>query len=250
MFRFLKSFFQRKIPERVPMSLEDPMLTVVQEKGDLYQEIEALKEDLAGVIQENIVQALTPVEQAQQIAAKALRRIHLILDQQSNLLKDLQKALQDLPQPGPAPQVFAPEEGLLTREEVMALLDIMQGKVSAQLILGEAPTATVSANSFMVGHLLSQLGWNSVAEVKEAYHPTDCEILEAVENTFFEPGTVLQVVQQGYRDSQGKLLRRAKVIVARMPEIINDRPIAQEASGFQVLPNIQSPTKISEGDYL
>jgi len=57
-----------------------------------------------------------------------------------------------------------------------------------------------------------------IAVIGKPYPARDCEVIGAVETleqTLWPPGTVVEVLQQGYKTIEGDLVRSAKVIVSR-----------------------------------
>lgn len=145
---------------------------------------------------------ITDLEQAINGLTKISRRIHLSSDQNGSLLKDIQSELKTQSR-------SVVEENndryMFSESELLALLDL----------------TTTPSLSPPIRHiqeitqlLLNKAGWRLVAEMNKPYHPTDCEIVEAS----FDPGVaglVRHVIQQGYRDEQKQLIRRAKVIVTK-----------------------------------
>ncbi len=172
-------------------SLQVPALG--EQKSDLLNQIEILSE------------RVRQMELTLQASNKTLRRIHLGSDQNSAILRDMQAALRE--KSATADQ--ASEDSYLFSEQ--ELLEWLDGSADRN----EWNSTLASTSSHQI--LLGQLGWQALAQLGQPYHPTDCEVLEAVVDSC-EPGTIRQIVQQGYRGKDKQLIRRAKVIVAKAPD--------------------------------
>jgi molecular chaperone GrpE (heat shock protein) len=139
---------------------------------------------------------LADLEQTLQSVSKTLRRVHLSSDQNFSMLREVQCKLKEM-----SNSVQQPEDSYIFSEaELLEFLDSSTNNVQ--------PTHNAHRT------LLHQLNWQAIATIDQNYHPLHCEIIEAVEDGG-EPGLVRHILQQGYFDSEGKILRRAKVIVSK-----------------------------------
>ncbi|MBC7531982.1 MAG: hypothetical protein H7318_10420 [Oligoflexus sp.] len=189
MFVWLKSFMYRRNPSGSLVAPTNEDLERERKFSGIEERISQMEQALVGL-------------------TKISRRIHLSSDQNSSLLKDIQFELKN--------QITAPIEAnedqyVFQEQELLSLLDISTSQTEAcQMSLAEGIT--------------TKLGWLTIAAIDRAYHPTDCEIIEASVEAC-EPGLVRHVIQQGYRTRENRLIRRAKVIVTRsantLPEAVH-----------------------------
>jgi molecular chaperone GrpE len=96
-------------------------------------------------------------------------------------------------------------------------------KDSLELAVQSAPRADVNslregqeATLQLLAKALQTLGVTSIEPLGEPFDPARHEAMMAQDSTTAEPNSVLQVVQPGY-ELNGRLLRPARVIVARSP---------------------------------
>jgi molecular chaperone GrpE len=103
--------------------------------------------------------------------------------------------------------------------------ELLPVRDSLELAVQSADQAKVDARSLKEGQeatlqllakALERLGVTVISPVGEPFDPTRHEAMLAQESATAEPNTVLQVVQPGY-DLNGRLLRPARVIVAKAP---------------------------------
>jgi molecular chaperone GrpE len=101
--------------------------------------------------------------------------------------------------------------------ELLPVLDSLQGAVSTaarsdarSLIDGQQATLKLLVKAF------EKLNIRAINPIGEPFDPARHEAVMAQESTTAEPNSVLQVVQPGFELS-GRLLRPARVIVARAP---------------------------------
>lgn len=145
---------------------------------------------------DHLAAKIAEMEQSLHSMSKTLRRVHLSCDQNFSMLREVQCTLKERTN-----IVEQPEDSyLFTETELLELLDNSMDKSQTQ----------------QAGHhtLLQHLDWQVIATIDQNYHPLHCEVIEAVEDVG-EPGLVRHIIQQGYLDSEGKLIRRAKVIVSK-----------------------------------
>ena len=103
--------------------------------------------------------------------------------------------------------------------------ELLPVRDSLELAVQSADQAEVDARSLKQGQeatlqllakALERLGLAPINPVGEPFDPTRHEAMLAQESATAEPNTVLQVVQTGY-DLNGRLIRPARVIVAKAP---------------------------------
>jgi molecular chaperone GrpE len=101
--------------------------------------------------------------------------------------------------------------------------ELLPVKDSLELAVQSAPRADVNslregqeATLQLLAKALQTLGVTSIEPLGEPFDPARHEAMMAQDSTTAEPNSVLQVVQPGY-ELNGRLLRPARVIVARSP---------------------------------
>jgi molecular chaperone GrpE len=103
--------------------------------------------------------------------------------------------------------------------------ELLPVRDSLELAVQSADQAKVDARSLKEGQeatlqllvkALERLGVTAISPVGEPFDPSRHEAMLAQESAAAKPNTVLQVVQAGY-DLNGRLLRPARVIVAKAP---------------------------------
>jgi molecular chaperone GrpE (heat shock protein) len=62
---------------------------------------------------------------------------------------------------------------------------------------------------------LSLCELEAIADIHSLYPAEGCEVIGAIEQPRWQAGTVHEILQQGYRDSNGQIVRVAKVVVCR-----------------------------------
>ena len=137
---------------------------------------------------------------------RGLRRLSMAQKQQSDAITSLKFAL-------------AERHGLsLTYEHILQTLDNLAKINHAATNVADhhdviAPLATRTTEE-----LLSLCALEMIAVIGKPYPAQNCEVIGSVETSElaqWPPGTVVEVLQQGYQTTQGDVVRPAKVIVSR-----------------------------------
>ncbi len=102
------------------------------------------------------------------------------------------------------------------REIVLSLLDLLDSFERALEHMEEVPPSLAEGLKAIYRRLLNlleQQGVTPVESVGEPFNPHVHEAIDSIRTDKYEPGTVMEEVQRGYRQS-GELLRPARVRVA------------------------------------
>ena len=103
-----------------------------------------------------------------------------------------------------------------TREVVRGLLPVMDNLERAVLALGDQGEQIVAGLEMVRGQLAGLLSGHGVEEIAahgEAFDPTVHEAIAAVPSPGHSEGTVIEVVEKGYRHSE-HVLRPSRVVIA------------------------------------
>lgn len=103
-----------------------------------------------------------------------------------------------------------------TREVVRGLLPVMDNLERAVLALGDQGEQIVAGLEMVRGQLAGLLTGHGVEEIAahgEAFDPTVHEAIAAVPSPGHSEGTVIEVVEKGYRHSE-HVLRPSRVVIA------------------------------------
>jgi molecular chaperone GrpE len=103
-----------------------------------------------------------------------------------------------------------------TREVVRGLLPVMDNLERAVLALGDQGEQIVAGLEMVRGQLAALLTGHGVEEIAahgEAFDPTVHEAIAAVPSPGHSEGTVIEVVEKGYRHSE-HVLRPSRVVIA------------------------------------
>ncbi len=137
---------------------------------------------------------------------KGLRRLSLAQKQQSDAIDTLSHESRTLK------SAIAERHGVvLTYTQIIRLLDHLdkiQRTVDPKEVIGSLLTRITE-------DLLSLCELEAITEVHSLYPAEGCEVIGAVEQPQRPAGTVHEILQQGYRDIDGQIVRRAKVVVCR-----------------------------------
>jgi hypothetical protein len=152
---------------------------------------------------------------------KGLRRLSMAQKQQSDTLALLAQESASLK--------FALNERhglILTYEQILQILDNLS---KIDHVAGNATYPNGVMGPLIeraITDLLSQCALEAVAEIGKPYPAKACEVVGAIDAVVDEaaleqpqwpPGTVIEVLQQGYQTAQGEVVRVAKVIVSQGP---------------------------------
>jgi molecular chaperone GrpE len=102
------------------------------------------------------------------------------------------------------------------REIILSVLETLDGFEQALLHLRDAPSAVVEGLNALHRRLLNALERHDVTPIRsvgEAFDPQLHEAIDSIRSDQFEPGTVAEELQRGYRLGD-ELLRPARVRVA------------------------------------
>ena len=144
---------------------------------------------------------------------RGLRRLSMAQKQQSDAITLLTRESTSLK------FALAERHGLsLTYEHILQTLDNLAKINHAATNVADhhdviAPLATRTTEE-----LLSLCALEMIAVIGEPYPAKNCEVIGSVETSElaqWPPGTVVEVLQQGYQTTQGDVVRPAKVIVSR-----------------------------------
>ncbi|MFW7378414.1 MAG: nucleotide exchange factor GrpE [Oligoflexus sp.] len=168
-------------------------------------QIANLEERLEGRIQ-SLGEQLEEIGETSAASQKSMRRMHLSLDHYGKLLKEMQIAIAAVEAKLSTPAQRQDEQKLqLSPSVFLTMLDHL------------SQVTGINSHSSDSHKILSMIGWSEIAHAGSAYHPIDCEIVEAINTTEVEAGQIMSVVQQGYRDHNQNCIRKAKVVIARRP---------------------------------
>jgi len=137
---------------------------------------------------------------------KGLRRLSLAQKQQSDAIETLSHESRALK------STIADRHGVvLTYTQIIHFLDHLD-KIKRTVDPGEVigPLLTRATDD-----LLSLCELEAIADVHSLYPAEGCEVIGAIEESRWQAGTVHEILQQGYRDSNGQIVRGAKVVVCR-----------------------------------
>lgn len=159
-----------------------------------------------GQLSRQLLDAAEPLNVSLQDQKKTLRRMSLAQMQQSESLEFIQQGLSSLC------RTVEQRDGITVK--FADCLEILDQLSKLQLL-----TKQYQDLELAVRHAsqttYKRLKIEATAELHQAYPAHDCEVVGAVEDRDHQPGTVLDIVQQGYRSQAGNLLRPAKVVVAK-----------------------------------
>ncbi len=173
--------------------------------------------DIAAAITE-LSQSLTDNDSGVQ---KGLRRLSLANKQQSDAITTLAQESISLQ------STLAQRHGvILTHEKIIGLLDQLE-----KITLATNGTSNAAVVTPLITRATTELSSVSalevLAEVGQIYPDQGCEVVVAIEDNQWEPGTVLEVLQQGYQTPNGDIVRVAKVVVCQEYQ---SKPIENEPS--------------------
>jgi hypothetical protein len=137
---------------------------------------------------------------------KGLRRLSLAQKQQSDAIDTLSHESRTLK------SAIADRHGVvLTYTQIIRFLDHLdkiKRTVDNREVIGSLLTRATE-------DVLSLCELEAIADVHSLYPAEGCEVIGAIEQPRWQAGTVHEILQQGYRDSNGQIVRVAKVVVCR-----------------------------------
>jgi hypothetical protein len=137
---------------------------------------------------------------------KGLRRLSLAQKQQSDAIDTLSHESRTLK------SAIADRHGVvLTYTQIIRFLDHLD-KIKRTVDNGEVIGSLLTRATEDV---LSLCELEAIADIHSLYPAEGCEVIGAIEQPRWQAGTVHEILQQGYRDSNGQIVRVAKVVVCR-----------------------------------
>ncbi len=140
---------------------------------------------------------------------KGLRRLSLAQKQQGEAVERLVQQVSSLKFSLDQHQGVA-----FDYEKIVHLLDMLSKIETASL----DSTHVVSLANQTTESILQHASLEEIAHKGADYPESDCEVLGAFPHPQHPPGTVHDIIQQGYRTLDGGLVRSAKVVVYRQPD--------------------------------
>lgn len=137
---------------------------------------------------------------------KGLRRLSLAQKQQGEAVERLVQQVSSLKFSLDQCQGIA-----FDYEQIVHLLDML-GKIHTA---SQGSSSVVSLVNQTTDSILQHANLEEVAHRGTDYPEDDCEVLGAFPHEQRPPGTVHDIIQQGYRTLDGDLVRSAKVVVYR-----------------------------------
>jgi molecular chaperone GrpE len=158
---------------------------------------------------------LVKLEQLQQALSQAEERARSLHDQYVRTLAEIENVRKRAQRDVESASRYGLEK---------FAVELLPVKDSLQLGVENAPRADTrslaegqEATLKLLNKAFEKLGINELNPLGQPFDPTHHEALTAQESATAEPNSVLQVVQRGY-ELNGRLLRPARVIVAKSPE--------------------------------
>jgi len=146
---------------------------------------------------------------------KGLRRLSMAQKQQSDTLAMLAQESASLK------FTLTECQGLtLTYDQVLHTLDNLSKIDHAVSNVTDSRNVITPLIERTAKDLLSLCALETMVEIGKPYPDKACEVVGAVETLEqpqWPPGTVVEVLQQGYQTAQGDVVRAAKVVVSREP---------------------------------
>lgn len=154
---------------------------------------------------------------------RGLRRLSMAQRQQSDAIGLLTQESASLK------FALAKRHGLmLSYEQILKTLDNLAKINHAATNVADHREVIAPLTTRTIEGLLSLCELEMIALIGKPYPASNCEVVGAVETSEqaqWPPGTVVEVLQQGYQTTQGDVVRSAKVIVSR--EMTTIQTIAQ-----------------------
>lgn len=147
---------------------------------------------------------------------KGFRRLSMAQKQQSDTLELLAQESSSLK------FTLAKHHGLtISYEQALQMLDNLSKIELAANSTSNPQNVLTPLITRTINDLLSLCEIKEIAKVGKSYPAQACEVVGAVEQTQYPPGTVTEILQQGYQTVHGDVVRNAKVIVASEPPSTN-----------------------------
>lgn len=138
---------------------------------------------------------------------RSLRRLSIAqmksLDESEKILKTLESFRAE----------YLTQSGfMVTPMEILDILDDLD-KLASTLDPENHVSATITSN--LCARLEAKFELSPIAATGEIYPEESCQVAAAVADNDYPPGTVLEIIEQGYLIASEKVLRPAKVVVAK-----------------------------------
>lgn len=156
-----------------------------------------------------VIQANDTTQEHLQEQKKGLRRLALAQKQQGDTMGALKAQVEMLS------AHFGSSEGTMLQNE--HLLELLDNLHRIELAGQNAEMVATLVQKTMEG-VLQRSRWEALTHVGQPYPEEGCEVIGAIPAAEQTPGTVREVVQQGYWDAERRLIRTAKVVVYQQPQ--------------------------------
>lgn len=174
----------------------------------LVRESSALRKESSALVKEPSALGKEPSATAKELSAP---------DKEPSALNKEPSALNK--EPSSLTFALAEHRGLtISYEQALHILDNLSKIELAANTISTDQDILAPLIARTTSDLLSLCEIEVTAKVGEPYPTQACEVVgAATEKTHYSPGTVTEILQQGYQTRQGNIVRNAKVIVAREP---------------------------------
>ncbi|MBB3061698.1 nucleotide exchange factor GrpE [Microbulbifer rhizosphaerae] len=144
---------------------------------------------------------------------KGLRRMSLAQKQQGEALEQLSQQLLSLK------STLQLRNGIIfSQGQVIDLLDRLQRIRTA----ASADNAVVQLTDQAIDQMQQLASLHPLVCQGQHYPAQGCEVLSAMPDSGRAPGTVCEIIQQGYLRETGELIRPAKVVVSSRPTPVEE----------------------------
>lgn len=156
-----------------------------------------------------VIQSTEAIQEHLQEQKKGVRRLALAQKQQGDTLDTLKMQVEVL-----GTHLGYSEGTVLQNEHILELLDNLHRIELA----GQHVEMVATLVQQTVAGVLQHSCWEALAYTGHPYPEDGCEVIGAIPSAEQMPGTVREVIQQGYRDANHQLIRTAKVVVYQQPQ--------------------------------
>lgn len=140
---------------------------------------------------------------------KGLRRLSLAQKQQSDSISALSRQIELMGEHSkPVEGTLYPNDRLLELLDSLRRIELASQNSDMAASLAQKAAADV----------VDVCHWQAVAWPNQPYPEEGCEVVGAIPASDQPPGTVKEVIQQGYKNAQNQLIRTAKVVVHQKPQ--------------------------------
>lgn len=191
-------WFTRLFKSNSP-AISEPSLSV-----QMNLSLSSFQKDITHSLQE----VKDQISESQKEQARNLRRLALAQKQQGEELKEFSQHQMELKS-----MILADQGALLSLESGMELLDQMH-KIAS---ISQDNAETIRLVEEMQQYFCQLFMITPIAVIGVPYPSKGCEISAAIGRTDLTPGTVVEILEQGFQYSGGDILRAAHVIVSKLP---------------------------------